>query len=239
MTWFRALAAASLLVALAAPAQAAEEAKGSDLTWVPEPMLFDLVRSLSARAGEKELGVGVNQRGDELEIGPELEYVLADGHAVEVEVMSPQNEHRGVKGVYQGTAGRALGGRFLHGPHLTGGYTPGRQLLESSAVYVGCLRLDPTWSMIAMGGIEGERRGEEGRFGPVVNASIFADLHHSLILGLEGTWNQPAAGLNRYEVMPQLRWDLDETFHLQAGYGATLDAGQVRPLASLRVSHAF
>lgn len=238
MSWSRMLAAAALLVSLAGPA-AASEKPGADLEWVPEPMLFDLVRSLSARKGERELGVGVHQRGEEVEIGPEFEYVFADGQALELELLSPQQEHRAFKGVYQGMAGRAFGGRVLHGPHLTGGYTPSRQLLESSAVYVGCMRLDPTWSVIAMGGVEAERRGEENRFGPIANASLFADLHHSLILGLEGTWSQPGATVNRFEVLPQLRWDLDETLHLQAGYGATLEGGQARPLAALRVSHAF
>lgn len=238
MPWFRALLSLTLLAALARPA-AAHEAAAPETNWVPEPMLFDLVRGLAARKGEAEVGFGTNLRGSEVEIGPEIELVVADGHALEFEITSPHTERRGVRGVYQATMGRGLGGNLLHGPHFTGAYSPGEELAESTAVYVACLRLDPTWSVIAMGGAEAERRGTSARLNPIANASVFADLHDSLILGLEGTWSQSAPARSRVDVLPQLRWDLNEAFHVQVGYGATLEDGQTRPLGSLRVSQAF
>ncbi|MEB3329962.1 MAG: hypothetical protein VKQ33_12080 [Candidatus Sericytochromatia bacterium] len=248
-----ALLAATLLLGLSGPAlaQGLPETP-TEQNWVPEPMLFDLVRSLGARAGEREVGAGVSRRAEELEFGTEVELVVADGHALELELVNPQGEHRAVRGVYQATLGSLLDGRVLHGPHLVGAHAPGLGRTEGSAVYIFSARLSPQWSVIGMAGgrlehgatspseeAEGPASGPTLRRAAIVNASLFRDLSDSFIVGLEGTWEQRPTGLGELEVLPQLRWDLDEGLHLQAGLGLTAEAALVRPISSLRVSHAF
>ncbi|MEB3223329.1 MAG: hypothetical protein VKS61_14735 [Candidatus Sericytochromatia bacterium] len=248
----RALLAAAVLAGLAAPALAEEAGPPPEYNWVPEPMLFDLIRSLGAKAGEREVGVGLHRRADELELGTEVELMVADGHGLELELVNPQGESRGVRGVYQATLGRLLDGRVLHGPHLVGAYAPGLSRTEASAVYVVTARLSPQWTLLAMAGgrldhgaapaaegAEAAPGAAELTRGAVLNASLFRDLSDSFIVGLEGTWEQRPTGLGELELMPQLRWDLDEGLHVQAGLGLTSEAGVTRPMSSLRVSHAF
>jgi hypothetical protein len=245
--------AAVLCLGAATPAFALDVQEApAEHNWVPEPMLFDMIRSLGGKAGEREVGIGVSRRAEELELGTEVELIVADGHAFELELLNPQAEHRAVRGVYQATLGRALDGRLLHGPHLVGAHAPGLGRTEGSAVYVLSARLSPQWSVLGMAGgkldygAAPRPEGSEGPAGPpelrrsaVVNASLFRDLSDSFIVGLEGTWEQRPTGLGEVEVLPQLRWDLDEGFHVQAGLGLTAENGLVRPISSMRVSHAF
>ena len=75
------------MAAIAGPAAAAPTQDGPD---IPEPMVFDMIRPLTAKRGEVEVNTLVQRdlsgpRG-EVEWAPEIEMAVADGFAVELEL---------------------------------------------------------------------------------------------------------------------------------------------------------
>lgn len=119
----RASLALSLLLGLPLPAAGAGPFDGdaslsSDgMPHIPEPLLFDLVRPLGASKGELEVNVLAqhNRRSGRNELAPEIEYVLADGLAVELELPFDGNRLEQFKVALQGTLGTLRSGSMVHG----------------------------------------------------------------------------------------------------------------------------
>lgn len=204
-----------------------------------EPLLFDLVRRLNVERGEREWGTLFQVKGDEIEYATEFEWASDDGQALEIEVGNVHTPERFLKGAVQSQLGSALHDKLLHGLHLAGGLEPTEGRGHWTLSHITSYRFNPTWSAMVIAGGRGEREKNETSWATQLNGCLFADLSEEFILGAETNWRQTINGVSQLEVVPQLRWDQAEGFHVQFGIGAALTGGRISPLTALRVNHAF
>ncbi|MEB3198688.1 MAG: hypothetical protein VKP62_15940 [Candidatus Sericytochromatia bacterium] len=207
--------------------------------WVAEPIMFDLIRNLGARGGEREVGAVAHWHNQELELGTEVEWVPVDGHALELEVANPHEPKRHLKGAYQGKLGSAFGQRVLYGFHLLGGFQPERGEAEAGLSWVTALRPHPDWTALLVAGGRGRREEAETRLAALANGSLFFHLSDAWIVGGEANWQQQPGGWGRLDLLPQLRWDHDESVHLQLGVGVRLEGAGLAPVSALRLNYGF
>lgn len=135
---------ASLCLGIASPVAAARS--------IPEPMRFDLVRGLDARAGEVEVNVLASFGGSDPAFAwaPEIEWVPFDGLAFELEVQLLGSSVESLKPSLQWTAGRlgAVGG---HGLQVSTEFRLDGSL-SAHGVYVLAVSPVPWLAVVASGG---------------------------------------------------------------------------------------
>ncbi|AMB48029.1 hypothetical protein [Methylobacterium sp. AMS5] len=233
---------AAVLTALALPGTARAEPLASESPRIPEPMVFDLLRPLGARAGEREINVLTMRplsRGP-TDWAPELEYAYADGQSFELELPFEDGRLTQVKFALQGTFGTGAGGRWIHGWQYIGQVERGSATFRNSLLYISGYRFDGRWSMLSMAGL---RQVGLRQFGPtslLLNHSVFYDFDPETVLGLEVNLRQDIAGDDRTRalVIPQIHRRLTELTSLQAGLGVEFrtdrDAGLVAALRLIR-----
>ncbi len=210
--------------------------------WIPEPLLFDLVRPLGARQGELEanvlaafpwkrlrrdpdrdpFGPGAttpDRRG--IEWAPEIEYAVTDGFAIEFEFPFEDATLEEYKLGLQWTFGTAFDNQFIHGLHVL--IEPNTEWLQwnTSWLYVWGIRFDEHWSMLGMAGIrldlEGSRQYES--FDRLLNVSIFREVSDRLVLGVETNYAGRFDGTPELIIVPQLHYEFTKNFEIQAGLG--------------------
>lgn len=204
---------------------------------ISEPLLFDLVRGLGAKAGESEVNTLVQIKGNDVDWAPEAEWVPFDGHAIEFELPSQNTRLNYLKFAYQGTLGTFLNGQGVHGVQTILKRPLREHKADLTALYLAGVRFSPTWSTMLMGGAQWDTG--LGLPAMLANASVFADITRQFLLGLEINSRREPNGNLEMVVLPQARWDLEERYHLQFGMGAALDEGLLRPTSALRVSVDF
>ncbi len=204
---------------------------------ISEPLLFDMVRGLGAKAGESEINTLVQITGDDVDWAPEAEWVPFDGHAIEFELPGRNGQLQHLKFAYQGTFGTFLDGQGIHGVQTI----VKRQLrgpkADLSALYLAGIRFSPVWSTLLMGGAQWDTGF--GLPALLANTSVFADITGQFLVGLEINSRREPNGNLEMVFLPQARWDFEERYHLQFGMGAALDEGLLRPTSALRVSIDF
>lgn len=228
----RAVLAAFFLVSSTAPAM------GRDYPDVPEPMVFDMVRPLGARAGELEVNALAQTRlsgpHKAVEWAPEIELALVDGFAVELELPLEDTRVTDYKMGLQGTFGTFAGGKGVHGLQYLGLYNRENARWESSALYLVGFRFNERWSMMAMAGAGDISSGNDGHGRLLLNHSTFYDLSPASRVGVEVNFKSGAG--KEALIMPQLHQQLGGSLSLQAGVGAAHEAGLGwRPRAGLRL----
>ena len=204
---------------------------------ISEPLLFDLVRGLGAKAGESEVNTLVQISGDNVEWAPEIEWVPFDGHALEFELPGKNTALQYLKFAYQGTFGTFLDGQGIHGVQTILKRPLSEPKADLTTLYLAGIRFNPTWSTMLMGGAQWDTG-----LGPpamLANASVFADVTRQFLMGFEINSRREPNGNLEMIFLPQARWDLEERYHLQFGMGAALDEGVLRPTSALRVSVDF
>ncbi len=231
-----------------------------DTVNIPEPLLFDMVRGLGARRGEVELNVlaqGGAGADPHLTGGPEVEYVFAPGHAVEVELPMSSRGVDAWKGSLQGTLPAPGNGRFVHGWLVTGEYLLGdpdvrcRSAMgiscplgegrlgglgaRATALYVVGLRFDRHWSAVAMIGGRGEKERRGRAAFAVLNPSIFYDASSSITFGMEMNSLLEDDGTTDLVLLPQVHWQPSRAWKLQVGSGAHVDEAGATWLTTARV----
>ncbi|MFK4870464.1 hypothetical protein [Novosphingobium sp. ZW T3_23] len=205
---------------------------------VPEPMVFDMVRPLGAKAGELEVNTLAQTRlsGPDrtVEWAPEIELAVADGFAVELELPFEGKRVTDYKVGLQGTFGTLAEGRGVHGVQYLGLYNRENARWESSALYLLGFRFDERWSMMAMAGLGDVSSGRDGGGRLLLNHSTFYDLSEASRVGVEINFK---SGRGREAlVMPQLHHKLGRNLSLQAGLGAAHGAELGwRPHAGVRL----
>lgn len=236
--------ALALIACAALPAVAHGDPLAAESPRIPEPMVFDLLRPLGARAGEREvnvLAVRPLSRGS-TDWAPELEYAYADGQSLELELPFEDGRLTQVKFALQGTFGTGAGGRSIHGWQYIGQVDRDSGTSRNSLLYIAGYRFDPRWSMLSMVGL---RQVGLRRLGPtalLVNHSVFYDLDPETVLGLEFNLRQDIAGDDRTRalVIPQVHRRLSELTSLQAGLGVELQTNRGPGLvAALRLIREF
>ncbi|QCB44169.1 hypothetical protein E5673_02070 [Sphingomonas sp. PAMC26645] len=209
---------------------------------VPEPMVFDMVRPLGARRGELEINTLVQRNGSgphaKAEWAPEVEYAVADGFAVELELPVEGLGIAAYKMGLQGTFGTFAGGRGVHGVQYLGLYDRTDRQWRSTLLYLVGFRLDDRWSTMSMIGAGDVALSGRDRSRLIVNHSTFYDLSHTTLAGVEV--NMRLGGSRYTMLMPQVHHRLPKGFSIQGGVGAVRDDGEPwRPRAGVRVIKQF
>ncbi|MET4896516.1 hypothetical protein RN629_04985 [Sphingomonadaceae bacterium jetA1] len=208
---------------------------------IPEPMIFDMIRPLTAGRGEVEVNTLVQHdlsgpRG-EVEWAPEIEMAVADGVAVELEL--PLIDRRVVqyKMGLQGRLGHLRGGRGIHGVQYLGLYDRADGRWHSTLLWLLGNRFGERWSMMTMVGIGDVTLREGNETGLVVNHSTFYDLNRDTVLGLEV--NRQNGDGAYWLMMPQVHRGFGK-LGVQGGVGAERARGErFRPRLGLRVIRAL
>lgn len=205
----------------------------------PEPLAFDMVRGLGARAGEVEMNTLASTEWNGLQWtsrwGPELEVAAIDGLAFEIELPHVGERLDSVKAAAQLTLPKWFQ-PIGHG--LLAIYD--RELAVAShtadLLYLLGWRSDQ-WSGIAMFGARGEfAPSREPEWSSLLNVSVFADVGSTTTAGVETNLRAGKRGVDKLMVLPQLQQAFGEHLSLQAGAGVVWRNGSAAsPMGSLRV----
>jgi len=218
---------------------------------IPEPLAFDLVRGLGAYRGEFEMNnlALIDMTSGETKWAPEVEWAVADGVAVELEVPIRNTEVEAVKVAGQWTApALQRSPRTLHGIQTFVEVSTSDATPSATAVYIVGARVSSCFSFLGMLGGHGSvpRRNAAGSSAVVVNGSTFLDLGERATIGLETNlvtssdvsttrrrgWATPEAALR---LLPQFHLQIGRRVRLQLGVGVEGTLKGMAPLAGLRV----
>lgn len=211
-----------------------------DAVQVPEPMIFDLARSLGARAGELEVNTLVvlhRQRGHlQTRWAPEVEWAFARGYTLELELPFHDDALDAVKVAAQGTFGVFGARRFIHGWQLLNELALDDGALTSTLLYLLGARIDERWSAFAMLGGRSVWSPVDQSTGLsfIANASVFADLNDRLAVGFEANtvW---ASGDWQVTVVPQVHASLVHWLKFQVGVGVDATPAGVGSVVAARL----
>ena len=222
-----------------------------DVPRIPEPLVFDLVRSLGARQGEFEvntLGI-VNlrriRRGDSrapaIDWAPEAEYALWDNFAVELELPMEDDDVYAYKAAAQYTFGTALADTYIQGAQMIFEQVRNPSISELSLLYIGGMQFDDLWSALAMVGFRanmGQARPED-RAETLLNFSIFRHITDSATIGLETNHAATMEGEASLLIMPQWHWEITDHAMLQTGVGVQFVDAEAIPVGAFRGIYTF
>jgi hypothetical protein len=198
-----------------------DAATGSDELDIPEPLVFDLVRPLGSPQGELEVNFfasRINGQG-QLSWSPEVEYVIADGYAVELELPHTNGSLDEYKMALQGTAGTLLGGSMIHGWQFITRKTLGGLPNHTDILYLNGWRLNNRISTMNMLGWRRTDASMHGRDTLLLNASLFYKRSSRLTLGIEVNAEHNALLGLGYRLTPQVHVTLKDNTALQFGLG--------------------
>lgn len=213
------------------PYGAEREADESHVVRIPEPMVFDLVRGLGARKGELEANVLVGAPvggGDDRPVAwaPEIEWAFADGVAIEFELPFADGDLEAYKVAAQFTIGVGARKRFIHGVQAIVETFDGVDAWEFSGLYVPAWRFGRVWSAIALVGLRASAGSDAVHDTELlVNPSVFADVGRRWTVGLEVNVESEFGGDTVTRVVPQVHWEMTDTWMLQAGPAAVFRDG--------------
>lgn len=224
--------------------------KKQETVEIPEPLNFDLVRGLGAAKGELEINAlaefpfsDISTKG--IDWAPEIEYALFDGFAVELEFPINNGELEAYKMAIQYTIGQS-NSKFIHGLQVMAESYTHENLTELNLLYVPAYRFNEVWSAMGIFGVMleyGSDRAEQD-YTLVLNASLFANLNHHWVLGLEvNNTNTTFQLIDTNEmilhVLPQVHYEMDNGLAFQFGLGPKFDQGNTSSSALLRVIKTF
>lgn len=188
---------------------------------IPEPLTFDLVRALGAPKGELEVNVLAenNVSQDKLKWAPEVEYVLADGFAVEFELPAKNGDITDYKFAVQGTLGYDVDAGMIHGWQAIAIRNRDTGRYSADLLYLRGNRLGGPWSMLNMAGVRRTTFGPVGELNGIMNNSVFYDASSRITLGVELDSEFTEKGRWSYRVLPQAHFQLSSQTMLQVGLG--------------------
>jgi hypothetical protein len=205
------------LVALfARPAMAANP----PTSHVPEPMQFDLVRGLGAKAGEIEGNVLVvvpTSVPTHVEWAPEIEWAPIDNFALELELPMLDHHLEALKLSAQLTLPTPRLFRLAHGLQATA-RLPFVDEPQAHLIHVVAVSLGSHASLMTM---IGPRLTFGDRIAPelLVNGALFVSLPGEHAIGIETTW-AGGCGHDDLAILPQVHLSLGRHVRLQLGVGA-------------------
>jgi hypothetical protein len=234
-----------------------------DVPSIPEPMVFDLVRSLGARRGEFEInvlglvpfrryvpsaseipdqfGLLPTNRLPTIEWAPEVEYAVWDGFAVEFELPMEDGRVAAYKAAAQYTIGTAFDRQFIHGLQVILQYDIEPSVWLPTFLYIAGFQFSETWSALGMIGFSNEIKAEDPaeRVLTLVNFTLFADLTDYVTIGLETNYAANMSGAASLFVIPQVHYEVTNNFMVQAGVGVRFSEVYTLPEAAFRVIRTF
>jgi len=206
---------------------------------IPEPMVFDLIRPLDSKKGELEVntlvsksissqnkkkrldpfGSGQTTRDyEQLEWAPEIEYAVADGFALEFELPTEGTKLEAYKFASQYTFGK-VNESYIHGVQLIVEPDSDFKGYNTSLLYLGGYRFDETYSTLFMlgGRMNLEGRDRHKTFEYLANATLFAELTHRVVVGLETNYASYQDSKYSLAIIPQIHYEAAEHVELQVG----------------------
>lgn len=245
------LAAVALLLTVGLPAAAAANPE----VFIPEPMVFDLVRPLGAEQGELEINTlfiqplesgsgredGSLGRTDEGKLlwAPEIEATALDGLGLEFELPFEGLELESVKVAVQATLGVPVERHYIHGLQFIAERFLEPTLWELSLLYIPGYRIDEVWSLLGMVGARTTLGSDHDHTEALVNLSIFADFGESTTVGLETNLGSDLEGSTHVLLMPQVHYEMSFHWMIQAGAGARFVDGDGQPELAARAIYTF
>jgi hypothetical protein len=195
---------------------------------IPEPMVFDLVRALGARAGEVEVNslfVVRPRRGgfDTTTWAPEIEWAIVDRFAVEFELPMADRRVDALKAAVQWTISEPAR-HFAHGLQAIAEHALDEGHTELSALYLAGFRAGRT-SGLGMAGLR-VHFGEQARPEVLFNPSLYVDADEALTLGVEGNVVLGFDGRQAALLVGQVHWQVVQRLRMQVGGGVELSAGR-------------
>jgi hypothetical protein len=190
-------------------------------TEIPEPMFYDLVRSLHSQKGEIEVNALMFQSPDNqtnnLNISPEIEFVPFDHFGVEFELPTTGGNIHAYKAALQYGFDRGI-------PSLVNGVQlMYEQIIESkekelTLKYLAGKRFKSLHSIFVMLGPRYEL--EHKHWQEIINLSYFYDFNDHIDLGLEINNISEKFEIQRQQILPQIHLAMGNHFKIQFGMGA-------------------
>lgn len=247
------------------PASTIERVSGEEKgPRIPDPMVFDLIRPLGAKRGEAEFNslariplrrktrqvdgvsdpLGLVRRSPDrqgIEWAPEIEYVLADGLAVEVELPMESFSVEAYKVAGQATFGTLWDHRFIHGAQVIAQYNIDPRFWTTTWLYLAGVRIDQTWSIFGMFGPRFEHGSSIGGLHKELlsNVTLFADVTNRMVAGVETNFGQVLGGHSALLVMPQVHYEVDLHWMIQGGIGVRITNDLTLPEIGFRLIREF
>ena len=183
-------------------------------------MMFDLVRPIEASKGELEINtlLDYSPSQDQIEWAPEIEYAYANEYAVELEFPVEDTKLEEYKLALQGTFGRLLSGKMIHGWQIIGRRKIEDRIFGVDILYLNSYRFSNEWVMMNMLGFRKQGFAEAGESVGLINNSLFYSFFEDFSIGIEVN-SEIRASQYRYRVTPQLQGELWEKTTLQFGGG--------------------
>jgi hypothetical protein len=220
-----------------------DAAMGSDEIGIPEPLVFDLVRPLGSPKGEIELNLFANHNSydNSLSWSPEIEYVFADGYAVELELPYNNSKPQEYKVAFQGTFGTIMQGNMIHGWQLIARKGLNEQINSSDLLYLNGVRISKEFSTMNMIGIRKPIFEKSSYSKLLINNALFFHTTAKYTLGVEVNHEINESGDWRYRLTPQIHVMINQHRALQLGFGpSTLHSAQhTEWISAARFSYSF
>jgi hypothetical protein len=220
-----------------------DAAMGSDELGIPEPLIFDLVRPLGSPKGELEVNLFANESAEDktLAWSPEIEYVFADGYAIELELPYSNTTLQEFKIAVQGTFGTLMQGQMIHGWQVIARKGFGAQMNAGDLLYLNGSRLSSRLSTMNMVGLRKSMFESGSGYTKLVNSAWFYDASPNYTLGLEINNEVDRQGHWRYRLTPQIHFSIKKHVSFQVGVGpSTLNkAKNTDWILASRLSYSF
>jgi hypothetical protein len=206
--------------------------------YIPEPMVFDLVRALGAKRGELEANTLIvtrfrRGRADVL-WAPEIEWAFADNLAIELELPMHNARVEALKAAFQATF-PTKPRRFTHGVQVITEYLLTPQETELTVLYLAGVRLNG-WSLFAMVGARTVPPMDRPHHTQaLLNPSIYYDVNERVTVGVEGNFAISERGLFEGLVVPQVHVQLGRHLRVQFGGGVQVFEGLAYPVLATRI----
>lgn len=186
---------------------------------IPEPMVFDLVRSLGAKKGELEVNTLAQKslKGGVVEWAPEIEYAFADNYAIELELPFENLNLTHYKFALQGTLSNPPIIGMVHGWQVFGEKNRGIGKYSADALYINGYRFSKVLSTLNMFGIKRSILGGDGKAIALMNNNLFYDYSHNINCGIELNHEINNKGQWSYSLTPQISLNLNHNITLQTG----------------------
>lgn len=190
---------------------------------LPEPLVFDLVRGLGARAGEVEVNalVVVTHAHDQVTVdwAPEVEWAIVDDFAVELELPMHNAELHAIKVAAQWTA-PSPEPLFAHGLQTLVETNVLTWRPEVSLLYLLGGRVGPATVFAMVGARTHEPYQSNDAWSVLVNPSVTVDLHETVTVGIEANLKAALHGPVALGLIPQVHWQISSRARIQVGIGA-------------------
>lgn len=211
---------------------------------VPEPLLFDLVRRINSDKGELEVNsLIVQDKASELGetyIAPEIEYVFANGKAIEIEFPTLHGQIKTFKSALQfklpDLLNQTIATQIIYENFLK------KDTQEATLLLIFAKRINDRFSTLNMLGsrlVKGQDVHGKNKVLLIFNHNLFYNYDSHFDFGLELNLRGIGSSFEELLIMPQFHALLAKDFKIQAGFGIAHDGYTPSPISAFRLIKEF